>query len=169
LLGRALDGPDDSLVSAASAQVLFHVLNDVRFGQIGLFQQQTVCGKYHAGSAVAALKGIMFDESFLEGMKAPILCQAFDGQHFFALNISHGNFARSNSFLIQEYGAGPASAYSTAGFRPGKSQVGPQHPQKRTLFVYHQPNLLIVEFELDCIHYFGPLLDSLHGSLMMVL
>src|SRR5208283_3142192 len=143
LLGRALNGPDDSLVSAASTQVLFHALNDVRFGQNGLFQQQTVSGKDHAGSAIAALKCVMFDKGFLKGMKAPIFCQSLDGQHFFALNISHGNLARSNSFLIQEYGAGPTSAYSTAGFRSCQSQVGPQHPQKRALFVYRQPNLLV--------------------------
>src|SRR5271169_6158912 len=59
LLGRALNGPDDSWMSAASTQVVIHILDDVLFGQNGLLQYQIVGGKNHAGSAVAALKGVV--------------------------------------------------------------------------------------------------------------
>jgi hypothetical protein len=157
LLGRSLNGLDDAWMSSASAQIVFHALDDVCLGRGWFFQQQTVSGKNHSGGAKAALKRIVLDKRFLQGVQVSVLGQTFDGQDFFSLRVSHRDLTRSDSFPVQDNGARSTRAYATAEFRPREAKVCPQHPQERAVLLYFQSNRFMIESKFYDIIHFTPL------------
>src|SRR5262245_30803600 len=72
------DGRHDVGIRAATADIAAHQLADFIGGARLAFGDQAGGGTDLAGSAVAALKGVMLDEGLLQRVKRPSLRQTFD-------------------------------------------------------------------------------------------
>ena len=76
-LRRALDRPQDAHVRAAAAQVGLQRRADLGVRRrCGLFSQQRLRPHDHAGDAVAALRGLLFDEGALHRAGLVDACRA---------------------------------------------------------------------------------------------
>jgi len=116
-------------MSAATAQVAVHAINDFFLRGLGILQQQAVGIQDHARRAKTTLEGIVLLKGFLQGMKSAVCGEPFNGQNFFPSNLFDWQLAGTNRLLIDQNRAGSAKAGTTAAFRPGKVQIRPQNPQ----------------------------------------
>jgi len=72
-----------------------------------------------AGSAVAALKAVTFDECSLHRVQLIVLGQAFDGGDLFALSHDGERQTGENAPSVEMHSAGPTSSVVASFLRPG--------------------------------------------------
>jgi hypothetical protein len=136
-------------VDGATAQVIVHTLDNLGFRCPRFLEEQAVGIQDHAGGAEAALEGVVFDESFLDGMKSSIDGEPFDGQYVLPPDLPDRNLARTDRFLTDDNSAGPAEAFAAAVLGSGETQIGAKDPEKLPFSIDLQARLLLVELELD--------------------
>ena len=61
-----MNGPQDAHMRAAAAKIGLEPSADLGIGGVRLFLQQRLCAHHHAGNAIAALRGLRFDEGALD-------------------------------------------------------------------------------------------------------
>lgn len=76
-----------------------------------------------AGSAVAALEGVVLDEGGLDGMEGVALSETFDGRDFGALGCDGEGKARVDAAAVDEDGAGSTLAVIAAFLAAGEIEV----------------------------------------------
>src|SRR5262249_43687790 len=84
-----------------------------------------------AGSAVAALEGVMLDEGLLQRVKRASLRQAFDGRDPRAIVHNRQREARIDAPALEENGAGAALAVVAPLFRSGEVEIEAQRIEQR--------------------------------------
>src|SRR4051794_22384917 len=117
---------DDVRIGATAADVAAHVLADFLAGASPSLLDQ--CGRGHdlPRRAVAALEGIVFDESRLNGTEPAILGQAFDcGDRAAVLHDSQQKTG-VHPPPVDQHRAGPTLAMVTAFFRSGQTEIETQ-------------------------------------------
>lgn len=124
-MGRLLDGCNDAEVGAAAADVAVHVMDDVFAAGVRSFLQQRHAGDDHAGSAIAALHGALFEEGVLERV-----VDAFDSGDLFAGGGAHGGDARADGLAIEQYGASAALAFAASVLGSGEREVVAQNGEQ---------------------------------------
>ena len=124
-MGRLLDGCNDAEVGAAAADVAVHVMDDVFAAGVRSFLQQRHAGDDHAGSAIAALHGALFEEGVVERV-----VDAFDSGDLFAGGGAHGGDARADGLAIEQYGASAALAFAASVLGSGEREVVAQNGEQ---------------------------------------
>src|ERR1700686_4881924 len=118
-----LHGRDDARVSPAAANIALQRAPDVGFTGMRSLLQQAHARHDHSGRAVAALHGVSLDEGLLQGMKAAVLRQPFDGGDLFSFDLGDGRDAGAHGRAIDEYGACAAMAFATAVLAAGEIEL----------------------------------------------
>jgi hypothetical protein len=122
-------------MSAASAQVLFHVLNDLSATGLRIFDKQSVAPENHPGRAKSTLHSPLFREGFLDWMEFPVGGKTLDRDHVFAGDTLDRELAGPNGFLVDNYGAGAALVVAASEFCAGQAQISAQYPQERSITI----------------------------------
>ena len=79
--------------------------------------QESDCGDDHARRAVRALHGAGLDKGLLNGVQAPVLCEAFDRGDPFPIGIAKRRDAGPDRAPLDQNGARSALPFATAVFR----------------------------------------------------
>src|SRR6266516_1771655 len=147
LLGRAVDGGADPLVSAAAADVR-HRGVDVRVRRVGVRREQR--GRCHelARLAIAALRYVLRDPRFLDAM-APVRREAFDRGHALSGHRRDRGDARAGGDTVQMDGTRAALCDAAAELGAGEAEGVAQHPQQRGVRGVGDRTRLAVEDEGD--------------------
>src|SRR5262245_2518461 len=102
---RSNQGParrfENSRITATPANMLLHPRKQFVVGRIGLFIQQSNDTHDHAGSAIAALKSALFQESPLNRMQCVAFREALDSENFLHLCIPDGCDAGGDALAIE--------------------------------------------------------------------
>src|SRR6185369_7466922 len=128
--GGVLDGGAHPGIGAATADVAAHRGIDVRVGRILVGGKQSGGAHELAGLAVAALRHVVLDPSYLQRMRV-VPGQAFDRADTLALNSRQRGLARAQRLAIDMHRASPAQALAAAEFGAGETEFVPDHPQQR--------------------------------------
>jgi hypothetical protein len=134
-------------MSSTAAQVAVHVLDNLTPGRVWSIQQQTISIHDHARSAVPALKGVVLDEGFLQGMELTVFGQSLNGRDRLARNGFYLEQARALGFAVHNHRAGPAKPFSAAVLCAGQAQVIPQNPEKNATGIDFKTHRLSVKRE----------------------
>src|SRR6266536_2003476 len=130
-LRRGLDGRDDPEMRAAAAEPRRHRLLDLVLGGMPVPLQEGGGGHDHPVRAVAALRGLVVDEGFLDGVR--LLDRAEPLERGDRLGRSgHGRRdARANRPVAEVDGAGPTLGEAAAEARPIQVELVAQDVQER--------------------------------------
>jgi hypothetical protein len=79
-----------------------HELTDFSFSPDALLREECSGGHDLPGGAIAALKCIMMNEGFLDGMQLPTRCEAFDGGDFATIALGWQRQAREHARAIEK-------------------------------------------------------------------
>src|SRR2546425_4450772 len=105
---RPPDRADDPRMGPAATEVAGERLLDLAFGWIRLAVEERLGGHDHAVDAVAALHGLLLDESFLERVRFVRGAEPFERGDLLADSPRHRRGARPDRVAVQEDGARPA-------------------------------------------------------------
>jgi hypothetical protein len=122
-LQRLPDGRNDVRVSAAAADIARHGLADLVVGFSVAFVDQSNCRTDLTGSAVAALKSVVFDEGGLHRVELAPGCQTFDGGDLIVLVHDGQREAGVDPLAIDEHGAGATLAVIATLLSAAKANV----------------------------------------------
>src|ERR671932_2247712 len=101
---RFLDGGDDVGISGATADVAAHPLSNLRFRADVTFLDQRDGRDDLAGSAIAALQGVVLDETRLDRVQLATPCQALDGDDLAPLLHHRQRHARVDAPAVDKHG-----------------------------------------------------------------
>jgi hypothetical protein len=156
-----LDGPDDTVVASAAAQVSLKCLDNGLFRRFRIFFEQGISLQDHSGSAVSALKRALFEEGLLERMELTIFFESFNGNDAFSCREAQWELAGKDRLAVDEDGAGPAKSFSAAGFRAGVFEVCAKDPEEHAVRIRGQTHILAVESKSDVFfHIESPVKDD---------
>lgn len=117
------DGFNDLHVAGAHAQITGQRFANLFFRWIGITLQQGMARHDHSWCAVAALKRVVFDESFLDRVQLSVLRQPFDGRDVTAIRL-HGEVkAGFDKFAVEQNGTGAAFTDDAADVSAGKADI----------------------------------------------
>src|SRR5713101_5950698 len=108
VLRRRADGLENILISRTAACIPGNRLANLLFIWIPRARQQLKRGQHHSRGTVTALQAVAVRESFLDGMKFPILLQTLDGDDFGAVSLHGEHRAGLHRGAVQQNRAGPA-------------------------------------------------------------
>src|SRR5262249_27604995 len=112
---------DDVVVAGAAADVAFELFADGPLLEVmALAPHDIDRGHDHARSAEAALKAVVFAESFLHRMKLAVGREAFDGQHVCALGLDREHGAGLHRLAVDVDDASAALGGVAAHVRAGE-------------------------------------------------
>jgi hypothetical protein len=74
------------------------------------------------------LKGIVLDKGLLDGVKLPVLGQAFNRCDLLSRDGPCGHLTGANRLVVHQDRASAAQTFSAAEFRSGKPQIVSQNP-----------------------------------------
>jgi len=145
-------------MSTTTAQIVGKRLLDLRIaGALGGGEKG---GRLHdhAADAVAALRGLLLDEGFLDGMQLVACAQALQGHDLFRADRRERHHEGAHRPAVKVYGAGPALPEATAEARPVQSQVVAQSiEQWHVGIIDRHPRCLTVDVEWNrCGHRQSP-------------
>lgn len=123
LFRRMFDGFDNLHITGAHAKIAGQRLADFRFGGIGIASQQRMTRHDHPRRAVTALKSVMFNEGFLNGVQLTVLRKAFDGRDFPAIGLHREMKTGLDDFAVKQNRAGAAFAHDAADVRAGETDI----------------------------------------------
>ena len=115
----------------------------------GFLSIMAIGGHDHAGSAEAALQGIVLRERLLQRMKVAVRRQPLDGEDFLAAHVLYGKLAGAHRFLVDDHRASAAQAGAAAELGSGQSQVGAQDPEQHPVAFDFQFGRFAVEFKIN--------------------
>ena len=126
-----MDRSADARIGATATQVGGHGRIDVLIRGRGVEIQKR--GRLHdlARLAVAALRDLMFDPGFLNGVQTIGLREPLNGYHFAAGQIADGKLTGPHRKPIDMNSAGPALRNAAAVFRARDVQFISEHPKQR--------------------------------------
>src|SRR5216110_522739 len=131
LLCRALHGANDAVVRGAAAQVLVQGLLDLALARAGIAVEQRLGGHDHAVAAVAALAGLLLDESALQRVELLDRAQSLERGDGSLRRGRDGHRAGAHGFAVDQHGAGPALGETATELRAVQLQVVAQDVQER--------------------------------------
>src|SRR3989442_6528179 len=105
---RPPDRADDPRMGPAATEVAGERLLDLAFGRIRLAVEERLGGYDHAVDAVAALHGLLLDESFLERVRVVRGAEPFERGELLADRPRKPRGARPDRGAVQEGRARPA-------------------------------------------------------------
>jgi hypothetical protein len=120
---RVLDGRDNVVVRAATAQVAAHPVADLLRRSSVALGNAGDAGHDLTGRAIAALEGVALDKGGLQRMKLLALRQAFNGLDLAPIDQRGEREARLHALSIDEDRAGSALPEVTAFLRASELQV----------------------------------------------
>src|SRR6185436_11895786 len=97
-----MDGPDDVLISRASAHVAFEPMANLFVGWFGIVFEQLVRRHNHAWRAEAALQTVLVPERLLQGMQLTVLGETFDGRNRAAVGLDGETGARPDGDAVDQ-------------------------------------------------------------------
>ena len=101
------------------------------FRGLGIFIEKRFGGKNHAAQAIAALRGLLFDERFLNRVRLVDRAQTFESDDLGALHRFHRRDAGAHRLALHEDRAGSALSEAAAEFRAAQAEVVAQHVKQR--------------------------------------
>ena len=129
---RALDRAQDAHVRAAAAEVRVHVPPDLGRRRRGIRFEQRLRAHHHAGDAVAALRGLLFDERALHRARdSPRVPRPSTVFTLRPCERRDRREAREHRAAVDHHGARAALAQAAAELRAVQLQVVAQHVQER--------------------------------------
>src|SRR5580658_3282356 len=133
-LRDALNGFDDLGVSAATADVAVHVLDDLLACRLWILSQEF--GRLHdlPRLAVAALRDLMGDPRFLQWM-AGIRRQAFDRRHLLVGHFGEMRLTGAHSLAVNVDRAGAAQPGAAAELGAGQLDMFADNPKQRRISI----------------------------------
>src|ERR1044071_6716518 len=138
-LGRVsrsgVDRFPDLLESAAAADVGDRGV-DVRVRGLGLLLQQRRDRHDHPRLAVAALRHVVREPGLLHFVQLAALREPFDRGDALSLDRAHRQHARARGLPVDVHGASAALRHAAAVFRSRESDLLPQHPQQRGVWLH---------------------------------
>src|SRR6202790_1642275 len=132
---RPMNGPPDTRIRSAPADVPGHLLINIFIGWLWFLSQQHRRAHNLPRLAVSALRHIDLDPRPLQRV-IQISRQAFDRRHPFPRHSPHRRNARTNRLAIQVHRASTAQRHPATVFRSGKPELLADHPQKRRLRIH---------------------------------
>ena len=93
---------------AAAAQVAGESFFDLRVRRFWVFIEQGFAGHDHTVDAVAALHGLLVDESLLDLVHLLGIAQAFERDDGFILRCAHGSDTGANRVAVHDHRASAA-------------------------------------------------------------
>lgn len=150
LIARLLNGSYDFWIRAAAAQIPAHIFLNVRVG-LGMALFHARHSRHDLSRrAVAALKPVLIDESFLHGMQRPIYAgEAFDRFNMLALHGHCEGEAGQHAPPIDVDGASTALTLIASFLRAGQMQMFSQRVQHRDARIQGEIVTLAVDIEFD--------------------
>jgi len=147
-------------MGTASAEVLFHVLNDLSPARLWIFEKQSVASEDHTRCAEATLHSSVFHKGFLDGMEFFVGGKPLNGDYFFSGDAFDRELAGSNGFFIDNDSADAALIVAAAEFCAGQAQVSAQHPKERSLAICGDADRAAVELKTNGLLHRNPLSGS---------
>src|SRR5262245_44591048 len=138
-LSGAADGPSDSLVRAAAADIEFEGVVDLFIAGVGVGGEEARGGHDHAALAVAALRDFFLDPGFLERMVG----QALDRDDLAARSGSGGCHARLDGNAIDVDGANAALGDSATELGAGEIEHVTDDPKQGHIRIGKVDGLLL--------------------------
>src|SRR5215469_13768833 len=108
---------------AAAAEIVAQRFADLSFRWSRRAQQQRLRGHDHAVEAIAALRGLLVDESLLNGIGMLASAEAFEGHDLAAFAAFDRDHARARCHAVDQHGAGSALAEPAAIFRAVQCEI----------------------------------------------
>jgi hypothetical protein len=146
---RLLDGCNNALVRAATADVAVHAADDFGFGGIGILLKQRVAAENHAGRAIGALHRTGVDERLLQRMQPAILFETCDGGDLFVADGAHRRLARMQRDSVNEHATRGALALAATVFTAGEAKVVAQDAQESAAGVDVDGSSLAIDVKLS--------------------
>src|ERR1700722_4088118 len=131
LLFRAADRAQHARVREAAAQDARHSFLDFFFRGLGMFVEKSFGRKNNSVQAIAALRGLLFDERFLNGVRLVNRAQSLELDNFDALHRFHRCDAGANSLALHNNRAGSALSEAAAEFRSAQAKIVNQQVKQR--------------------------------------
>src|SRR5579864_887768 len=92
-----------------------------------VFSEQRFCGEDDATQAKAALRGLLFDEGLLNGMRLLGSAKAFECGYFLLFHRTHRRYTRADCHAAHEHGACSALRHAAAELGPAQVELIAQH------------------------------------------
>jgi hypothetical protein len=148
-LGRRLNRLDDVHIASAPAEVSRNGLADFELGRLLVAGQECGAGHHHPRRAVAALQPVLLPETFLNGVKLPVLLQALDGGELVAVGLDGKHGAGLHRLSVEENGAGAAVGGVAANVRPGQPEIFPKEVHQQQARFHFSLVLHSIDRHLD--------------------
>src|SRR4029077_15404814 len=147
-------------VREAAAEDARHSLLDLFFRRLGIFVEKSLGGENDAIQAIAALRGLLLDERFLDGVRLVDGAQTFEGDDLDALYRFHPRDAKGNRLAFHQDRAGSALSQAAAELRATQTEIVAQHVKQRRCRIDVQAVGLSVYFQRKEAHILMKLLRS---------
>ena len=157
---RAPDRAKHARVGEATAQDAGHSFLDLPFRRLGIFIEKGFGGEDDAVQAIAALRGLLFDEGFLDGVRLVDGAQPFESDDLDAQHRLDRGDAGADRLALYKNRAGSALSETAAEFRAAQAQVVAQHVQQRSCRIDVQAVRLSIYFQREEAHMLMKLLRS---------
>src|SRR5215471_2231960 len=126
------------VVIRAAAEIAGHARPDLVTRRVRIVKDQSFRAHQLPRSAEPALWPVVIDESLLQRIDLPVLCQSFYGHDGLAVHPNRELAARIDRLAVQQDGAGAALAAVAADFRTGETQmIAQQFDQRPAVFHFH--------------------------------
>ena len=134
-------------MAAASAHQTLKRAPDFSFRRVGIFVQERFRRQYPAVQTIPALKSLLFDESFLDGMGILWRAQSVEGDDLFSGCERDRQATRTHRTFIQQHRA--CAALSQAATESGivQSEVVSKDVQKGAFWIHIDNVCLAVHLE----------------------
>src|SRR5215471_20491143 len=137
------------VVIRAAAEIAGHARPDLVTRRVRIVKDQSFRAHQLPRSAEPALWPVVIDESLLQRIDLPVLCQSFYGHDGLAVHPNRELAARIDRLAVQQDGAGAALAAVAADFRTGETQmIAQQFDQRPAVFHFHA-SLDAIDGEFD--------------------
>jgi hypothetical protein len=124
-MGDTVDRIFDRTIACAAAQIPFHRPTEI--AALRLIQARN--RDAHPGRAEPALKALRLQQRVLNGMKGPILGEAFDGRNFATVNAKGWKETAVNRFTVEENRTGTAITSVTTFLHSEPTELAQQRSQ----------------------------------------
>src|SRR5450830_1319536 len=103
---------------------------DVGVARLGLILQECRHRHNHAALAIAALRHVAVEPSFLHAVHDAVLRETFDGRDLLPDRVADLHATGARCYAVNVHGAGAALGDAAAVFGAGQADLFPQHPQQ---------------------------------------
>jgi hypothetical protein len=120
-------------MGTAPTELISEGILDVLVARIAIAIQQGFGGHDHAVRAVAALGGLLVDESSLQRMRLLQRAQSLESGDRISPDVSERDGARPGELSADQRGTSTALAEAAAEFGAVQSEIVPQHVEQRSI------------------------------------